>query len=194
MEQGDDDMLIAIAGPSCSGKTTLARIIARLLCAPLLHLDRHWIAGVQRPIVDGHPSFERPDQYDGAALLEQTRTAMASSRHVVVEGFLLFAYPGFAELADLRYVLDVPHEVVAARRMERALAKAALDDVPGGRSEAADAGWQAHGRGEWERFGSFQRDIAGVQVLDHAALGDRVEGLETVAQRIADACGMPLAA
>jgi hypothetical protein len=177
-------MLIAIAGPSCSGKTTLARIIAAMLGAPLLHLDRHWLGHVERPVVSGHPSFERPDQYDGAALLELSREAVATSADVVVEGFLLFRYPGFLEMADKAIYLDVPHDVVAARRRARALAKAALDDVPGGRSESADAGWQAHGREEWLAYGAFQRDLPGVEVLPHGTLGDDATRLDAVARSI----------
>lgn len=185
------DMLMAIAGPSCSGKTTLARIVARILGAPLLHLDRRWMARIERPVVNGHQSFERPEQYDGAGLLDETMRAMECSEHVVVEGFLLFTYPGFHEAADRRILLDVPHEVVARRRLERAQAKAALDDVAGGRSGAADAGWQAHGREEWDRFGAWQRDLPGMEVVTHDMLGNDVGGLDRVAR---DILGFRLAA
>lgn len=158
-------MLIGISGPSCSGKTTLARHAATLLGAPVLHLDRHFIEEADRPIVEGHPSFEQPHQYDGTALLDETVAALDAHETVVVEGFLLFSYPGFTTLCNRMIHLDVPHEVLAARRRERALAKAAATDVKGGRMKGADDGWSAHGREEWLRYGAFQATIPGIEVV-----------------------------
>lgn len=158
-------MLIGISGPSCSGKTTLARDIAALMGAPTLHLDRHFIDDAHRPIVNGHPSFEQPHQYDGMALLDETVAAMDEHDNVVVEGFLLFTYPGFTTICDEMVHLDVPHAVLAERRSARAMAKAALSDIKGGRKKAADDGWSAHGRQEWQRYGEMQARIPGIQVV-----------------------------
>lgn len=158
-------MLIGISGPSCSGKTTLAREIAELLEAPTFHLDRHFIEEACRPLVHGHPSFEQPHQYDGLALLDETVAALDVSTHVVVEGFLLFAYPGFTTICDQMLHLDVPHDTLAERRSARAEAKMAAAEIKGGRIKAADDGWGAHGRIEWQRYGAMQADIPGVQVV-----------------------------
>lgn len=166
-------MLIGISGASCSGKTTLAHEIARLLGAATLHLDRHFIEDAERPIVNGHPSFEQPHQYDAMALLDEAVEACVGTRFVVVEGFLLFTYPGFTTVCDRMVHLDVPHDTLAARRMERAAAKAGLMDVKGGRLKAADDGWARHGRDEWLRYGEAQARIPGVRVvrpgIDHPA-------------------------
>lgn len=59
--------LLAIAGPSCSGKSTIARLLATETGARLLHLDAYWRRGCERPVVNGAPSHERPEQYDGEA-------------------------------------------------------------------------------------------------------------------------------
>lgn len=155
--------LIGIAGPSCSGKTTVARLIAERLEAPLLHLDRYWIDGCEKPIVEGHPSYERPYQYDSAAMIDDVRDAMRNRSVVVAEGFLLFHDPWFVDNCTMKMFLDVPHERLAARR--RARSGISLDDVSGGRAPEADAGWTAHGRSEWERFGAWQRDIEGMTVI-----------------------------
>jgi uridine kinase len=158
-------MLVGISGPSCSGKTTLAKEIAALLGAPTFHLDRHFIEGAARPVVNGHPSFEQPDQYDAMALLDETVAALSDHEHVVVEGFLLLTYPGFTTVCDRMVHLDVPHETLARRRADRAAAKAALTDVKGGRLKAADDGWSSHGREEWLRYGACQARIPGVTVV-----------------------------
>lgn len=158
-------MLIGVTGPSCSGKSTLAHEIARQLGAPTFHLDRYFVEDAERPLVMGHPSFEQPHQYDGRALLRDVGRALCENETVVVEGFLLFAYPGF-EMECYRMVyLDVPYEVLAARRLARARSMVAISDVKGGRSKTADAGWQAHGRAEWDRWGAFQSEIDDMQIV-----------------------------
>lgn len=155
--------IFGIAGPSCSGKTTVARALAARMKAKLLHLDRFWISGAHRPLVAGHESFERPDQYDGAALL---RAALHASEEgdVVIEGFLLFVYPGILQACSSAFLLDVSHEELVRRRLGRA--GGAGDDVAGeGRVPEADRGWHAHGREEWERFGAMQASLPGMTVL-----------------------------
>lgn len=158
-------MLVGISGPSCSGKTTLAREIAAFLDAPTLHLDRHFDSKAERTVVNGHRSYERPEQYDGAALLEETRLALKLNEHVVVEGFILFSYPGFEQACDRMVHLDLPHHILARRRRQRAEGNDAAGDVKGGRIRDADAAWAAHGKSEWERFGAFQRDLRDMTVV-----------------------------
>lgn len=162
-------MIVGISGASCSGKTSLAKAIAEMIGAPTLHLDQHFIAEADRPEVNGYPSFEQPHQYDAAALLEQVRETARQHEHVVVEGFLLFTYPGFLEICDRKVHLDVPHDTLAERRARR---NGATGDVKGGRIKLADTAWAAHGREEWERFGAMQAALPGIEILrPYAMLG-----------------------
>jgi chloramphenicol 3-O-phosphotransferase len=166
-------MIIGIAGPSCSGKTTIARVLAKRMRARLLHLDAFWIRGSAKPLVDGHPSFERPEQYDGAALLRSALDASIDG-DVVIEGFLLFAYPGILEACASAFLIDVPHEELVRRRLRRG--PESSDDVAGaGRVAQADRGWIAHGRKEWERYGAPQAGLPGVVVLHHRTTTDPVD-------------------
>lgn len=165
--------IVGIAGPSCSGKTTVARGLAARMKARLLHLDRFWISGAHRPLVAGHESFERPDQYEGEALLRAALHA-ADEGDVVIEGFLLFTYPGILEACSSAFLLDVSHEELVRRRLGRA--GEAGDDVAGeGRVPEADRGWHAHGREEWERFGAPQASLPGVVVLHPQTTTDPVD-------------------
>ena len=155
---------MGIAGPSCSGKSTVAALVAAAFGAALLRLDDHWIRQAPRETVAGFPSYERPDAYDDASLLLAIRKAAASGP-VVAEGFLLLSYPPLHRACSPRFFLDVPHEELVWRR----LARIAAGGDPAWGSEggaAGDRGWLAHGRGEWERFGAAQARLPGVVVLD----------------------------
>jgi hypothetical protein len=160
-------MLIGIAGPSCSGKSTVASQVAHALSGTLLHLDGRWVSGALKPVVSGHRSYERPHQYDGASLLRDALEALGRNPPVVIEGFLLFCYPGIAEACTHRFFLGVPHRELVARRRTRATAGGDAAWGPcGGRNPDADTAWLAHGREEWERFGAPQASIPGMHVID----------------------------
>src|SRR3546814_11372068 len=79
--------VIGIAGPSCSGKSSLASLIAGRTVATHLCLDRFWIRKAPAVYRDGFRSFERPDLYDGKAMASAALTA-AETGPVVAEGFL----------------------------------------------------------------------------------------------------------
>ena len=175
-------MIIGLAGPSCSGKTTLARQLAVALDAELLHLDTRWRGG-PKVIVNGFPSRERPEFYDGDALLRDARRAAASGRSIVLEGFLLFAhaegrecYPGMAAFCDRKLFLDLPPPLQRARRMARTQAggNSVWGDLPEGHEAGVDRGWLAHGEAEWMLFGDPQRYVAGMTVLDGRLLAEEV--------------------
>lgn len=170
-------MIIGISGPSCSGKSSLARALATRLGAPALHLDRHFIEEAERPVVMGHPSFEQPHQYDADMLMEELDEAAGRHQHVVVEGFLLFTYEGLPAMCDRRVHLDVTHQTLMGRRMARL---GACDDVKGGRIKDADAAWAAHGEAEWLRFGAIQATMAGVETIRPEKMPEG-RGAETLA-------------
>ena len=49
----------------------------------------------------------------------------------------------------------------------------------------ADAGWNAHGRSEWLRFGAAQRDLPGMEVVIRAEDGGEwPDSMEEIARRL----------
>jgi shikimate kinase len=161
-------MIIGIAGPSCSGKTTLVKKLSSTLDAEVLHLDKYFIEEQARPIVNGYPSYEQPQQYDGMAMLDDLVEASEQAETVIAEGFLLFNYAGFTTLCDHMFYLDVPHEILKQRRLARMNDVSTSSQVEGGRIKEADEAWQAHGHIEWRRYGEMQANIPGMNIL-HAA-------------------------
>ncbi len=150
---------IGIAGPSCSGKTTLARGLARKLGwdeKKIFHLDgpesfylpnhepRHVQQGSRT-----YRSYEHPEAYDGHALGDALTTAGGG----IADGFLIFSY-GIP--FDLKFFIDVPWEEQKRRRFGR------LEQSPPEVNES----FLAIGEEEWERYGASQKDQAGVIVLD----------------------------
>ena len=104
--------ILGIAGPSCSGKTTLAQEVAGKLCAPTLSIDNFFKLGGPHFYVEHKGekvrSFENPAIYDGkrmAEALQKLKGGAAAqvpvwngkeyvnkdlrpARYFVVEGFL----------------------------------------------------------------------------------------------------------
>jgi hypothetical protein len=150
--------VVGVAGPSASGKSTLAAGLAAALGARHLCLDDYFVPGAERPVVNGCPSFERPHQYDGARMALDVAAARAVGP-VVAEGFLLFAYPALLAACDVRLFVQIGEAEVVARR-------AARRSVGGGKAERVERAFAAHGLEEWRRFGAGQASAEGVAVLD----------------------------
>lgn len=170
-------MRIAIAGPSCSGKSTLAGVLSASLGAERLCLDDFYLPGHPRRYVEtGNGrmrSFEHPEAYDGAALL---RRVAGMERPVVAEGFLLLLYPGAVDAFDLRVFVDLPWDEILSRRAAR----------KGQNVAKVDASFAAVGRDEWELFGARQRDVEGTVVLDgRLPVADLLAQCRTYVARVA---------
>lgn len=158
--------VIGIAGASCSGKSTVAKAAAAILRARVYNLDDYWISGLTRPIVNGHPTYERPFLYDGNAMAADIRRAVSKEpgRPVVAEGFLLFLYPSLVSLCAPKAFIHVPDKIIAERRAARAWQRGEHPEGPN--PHPAEIGWLAHGFEEWRRFGAKQKDIPGTVTLD----------------------------
>lgn len=149
-------MRIGIAGPSCSGKSTVARLLAATIGAPVMSLDDYYVKKhTRRYVMEGGErvrSYEHPGAYDGSLLLDWAR----SQADVVAEGFLLFRYPSSERVFDLRIFLDLPWDEIVRRRGER----------KGQNASRVQESFNRIGRSEWELYGARQRDFPGVVTLD----------------------------
>lgn len=171
--------VIGIAGPSCSGKTTIAQLLADALDAQIISADLTYIRGSDRPLVEGedgvlYDSFERPELYDHeriAQLLtelsskdsstitlldwetkENYDVEVSAQRPVIIEGFGLYTHERLASLISERYWIDVDITETIRRRLAR-----------GGRK--SDHAYAQIARAE-QKWIEGQKDVPGVIVLD----------------------------
>lgn len=159
-------MIIGFAGPSCSGKTTLARKTSKILNCPLIHMDQFCIHNAYKPIVNGYASYEQPHQYDHIATLNYLKKISTEYKNVIIEGFLLFSYPELYQKCDLHFFIDLDFETQKQRRLKRSQQKE-YDGVWGeGHNNDADIGFLAHGKEEWQKYGEKQKELTKVICLD----------------------------
>ncbi len=173
-------VLIGLAGPSASGKSTLARWAqAELNYLEVVKLDAFFREAVEFPMVGGWRNWELPENIRCDELCQclselragreaevpiyskpegrRTGSRVAQPAPIVlVEGFLLYAEPRVRDLLDCRVYLET--SVVAQRRRREERDPAGFD------GEYFD---QVVAPG-WRRYGAAGRDYAQV-VLD----GDR---------------------
>jgi len=133
--------VIGIAGPSCSGKSTVAQLVAKQLGASFLSLDVQIIKGLPHVFVDGVRTLERPQFYDGNKLADVVRHLQTDGKYtfteyrhsdkswverteiakefLILEGFLLFQYPELQRVCDLKFYIDLPWDESVRRRKAR---------------------------------------------------------------------------
>lgn len=136
--------LIGITGPSCAGKTELARILGRLLPAPVLSLDSFYRDLGTIPLdARGQRNFDTPEALDRELLVEQLRAyaqgkplqcpvydfkthsrtelteTIAPGPFLVVEGLFAITWPEVRELMGTKVYVEAPEEVCLQRRIER---------------------------------------------------------------------------
>lgn len=137
--------LVALAGPSCSGKSSLARLVAEALGqAPILSTDAYYrdlshLSPEQRT----KRNFDHPDAVDHDLLAAQLTLLRAGQpilvprydfeNHVrqsgadllepgpwvVVEGLFLLHWPEVREQLSYRFYLDASEQLCLERRLER---------------------------------------------------------------------------
>ncbi len=136
--------LIGVAGPSCSGKSEVARRLSRILRAPILALDHYYkdlkhLPFEQRIAIN----FDAPDSLDSDLILEHVRRlkqgldveqptydfahyiraggadTIGSAPFVILEGLFALYWPKVREQLNCRIYITADHEVCLARRVFR---------------------------------------------------------------------------
>jgi dephospho-CoA kinase len=162
-------IVVGIAGPSCSGKTTASEVLAKTIGAKVFHFDDYFCDEVPRAIVNGHESFERPELYDGARMAADIAKHISEHPHtsVVAEGFMLFRYPELYEICDARVFVHLDPKIIMERRQARALERGY--EALAGRQAKFERSFLANGIEEWKRFGLKQCLLPGVFFLSGRA-------------------------
>lgn len=136
--------LIGIAGPSCSGKSEVARRLSRILRAPILALDHYYLPLSHLTAEErSRVNFDSPDALDAALIqrhvralrnglsaeeptydfvrhtrTEETRTVDASE-YVIIEGLFALHWPEVRQMLDYMVYIGADHETCLTRRIFR---------------------------------------------------------------------------
>jgi uridine kinase len=136
--------LLGIAGPSCSGKTELARWLSRQTGAHILNLDHYYKGLAHLPLeVRARTNFDEPASVDSlqifadagllaaghsirAPLYDFATHARAAGDEVIepgslviLEGLFALYWPELRALLDFKFYVDAPDEVCLDRRLKR---------------------------------------------------------------------------
>lgn len=139
--------IVAIAGGTASGKSTLAELLAEKLSAPTISHDCYY--KTVPPEIANHPNrveiynYDHPDSLDSALLvkhLEELRaerpvripaydyatscavpdvTEVSPSRFIIVDGILILSVPELRPLFDFSIFVEAPDDVRLIRRIRR---------------------------------------------------------------------------
>ena len=141
-------IIIGIAGPSCSGKSTISKMLAKDLDASLISLDDFYIkrSKEERIYVEDDEgklvrTNERPENYDGSYVANEIKKLIEGKtvslkkfdwetkrpvfdevkpcKILLIEGFLLFLYPELEKLITYRFFIDIPLDLMIKRRESR---------------------------------------------------------------------------
>ena len=143
-------LIIAIAGGSCSGKTTLARHLQHRLGAAkamLIRQDDYYHDIRDRQEGDEMPNFDIPEALDFALLADNLKDLKAgrpvrlpnynfathqripatqpleAKEFTIVEGLLLLDDPNIRELTDVSVYMRCPYDTRFDRRLARDVAE-----------------------------------------------------------------------
>lgn len=172
--------IIGICGPSCSGKSSVAKSLAKQLRCDVISVDFFYAFECEKTYIEHNGetirSFERPEHYDGARvanivkeLREKGRVTIQRLPHetsknfieetliekefLIIEGFQLLNYPELERQIDESFYIDLEFEELAKRRMQRYDRGSKDDD------------FVKIGKQEWEHIGLNQKEKANY-VLD----------------------------
>ncbi len=136
--------IIAIAGPSCAGKTELSRRLAQELSCPVLVLDSYYrdLSGLT-PAERATVNFDEPSALDEQTLIHQVRALskgdtvpqpvydftthtrtpktqnFAATEFLIVEGLFALYWPELREVAGTKVFVNAPDDECLHRRLMR---------------------------------------------------------------------------
>lgn len=136
--------ILAIAGPSCAGKTELSKALAQELCASVLVLDSYYRdLSALTPRKRARMNFDSPDALDHELLIEQVQCLsrggavqrpvynfathtrephgerFTASHLLIVEGIFALYWPELRQLAGTKIFVDASDDVCLRRRKLR---------------------------------------------------------------------------
>lgn len=187
---------IAVAGASCSGKTTLAQAVADELGATLLRIDDYYRALDHLTYAERcDVNFDHPDAIDENQLVLDLRRLLAGqsilgprydfTRHtrasegrvieptevVIVEGLFALAYPEVVSLCETRVFVHASEEICMARRLER-------DTTERGRTPGeVISRFHGHVAPMYREHVSPTQAMANVHVSGERALGESLDAV-----------------
>lgn len=200
---GFEMKVIAIAGLSCSGKTTLAHAVASLTRAQVLSLDDYYLPLTEYTLAVRHKmNFDAPEMYDFDQLgrdldalqaghevdvplydfVEFTRSnetmRVRPDQYLIIEGQYALYRPEIAQRCSLKIFLDESADECLSRRIHR-------DAMQRGRTrEEVQWRFMRHVLPMYERFVSPSRR--------HADLILEQMDVESSVSQVCHALGMPV--
>jgi uridine kinase len=181
-------LIIGIAGPSCSGKTTIAETLVKEMPDAIhLRFDSYTKPQLRTVPVTGpdgitYQSAERPELYNGEKLAKDLDELIGkhknSDKTVIVEGFLLLTFSEIRERLTHSFFVEISHEESLRRRDARpSEIMGAQDEVV----EQMEKAFRVIGGSEYEKFGRPQAQLQGVTKLDGMkSTQDLVEEIKSV--------------
>ena len=115
--------IIGIAGVSSSGKTTLGKVLKKLLKnTKIIHLDGYWKGGELIP-----KSFEKWREWENPKIIDFEKLYIDLIKiknkniggTIIVEGFHLFYNKKIRDITDLKVYLEIPNKLVVDRRIKK---------------------------------------------------------------------------
>ena len=187
--------LIGIGGPSCAGKTQLAKWLSERLEAPILNLDHYYVDMAELPIeVRAKRNFDEPAALEHELIFEHARRLAAGEpvrtprydfathtravatevivprRFVILEGLFALYWEPLRSLLHTRIFVSASNEVCLDRRLAR-------DVIDRGRTPES-VRWQ---------FSTTVQPMAQLHILPTAAFADLVlsgvEPIDSLGQR-----------
>src|SRR3989344_6003420 len=133
---------VGIAGPSCSGKTTLVKALIDKVKFDfeLIHLDDYWDRDFKPPLINGYKNRELPENLkldllflhlqelkSGKSVeipyrafeVEDEKRIVQPKKIIFVEGFLLFYKKEIGDSFDFKIYIDLSDEEIVKRGTER---------------------------------------------------------------------------